>query len=87
MESLEAAHELLDRHAQSINKHNEIEAVVHLELDEIKTENKVLKETLDKNQEEKQMMENTLRCHKEESAQLVVDSTKSLLYHSNHLTQ
>ena len=75
MESLEAAHKLLDRHVQSINKHNEIEAVVHLELDEIKTENKALKETLNKNQDDNQMMENTLRSHKEESAKLVVDST------------
>ncbi|XP_015772463.1 PREDICTED: Golgi integral membrane protein 4-like [Acropora digitifera] len=70
MESLEAAHKLLDRHVQSINKHNEIEAVVHLELDEIKTENKALKETLNKYQDDKQMMENTLRCHEEESAKL-----------------
>ncbi|XP_067045807.1 coiled-coil domain-containing protein 73-like [Acropora muricata] len=70
VESLEAAHKLLDRHVLSINKHNEIEAVVHLELDEIKTENKALKETLNKNQDDNQMMENTLRCHKEESAKL-----------------
>ena len=44
---------------------------IHLELDEIKTENKMLKESLDKTLEEKKMMEYTLRSHKEELLQQV----------------
>ena len=71
MESLEEAHKLLDRHVQSIIKHKETEAAVHLELDEIKTENKMLKESLDKKLEEEKMMEHTLRCHKDELLQQV----------------
>ncbi|XP_068704441.1 rho-associated protein kinase 1-like [Montipora foliosa] len=69
MESLAEAHKLLDRHVQSIIKHKETEAAVHVELDEIKTENKMLKESLDKKLEEEKMMEHTLRCHKEELLQ------------------
>ncbi|XP_022777745.1 uncharacterized protein LOC111319189 [Stylophora pistillata] len=46
MLSLEEAHALLDRHVQSINKHCELEAVAHLELDETKTECRTLKECL-----------------------------------------
>ena len=44
---------------------------IHLELDEIKTENKMLKESLDKTLEEEKMMEYTLRSHKEELLQQV----------------
>ena len=52
---------LLDRHVQSINKHSELEAIAHLELDEIKTECKELKETLNKEREVKKGIEETLK--------------------------
>ena len=64
MQSLREAHKLLDRHVQSINKHSELEAVAHLELDEIKTECQSLKESLGKEQGEKQLLEDTLECKK-----------------------
>lgn len=60
MQSLEEAHKLLDRHVQSINKHCELEAVAHLELDETKTECHTLKESLEKEQQEKLSLEETL---------------------------
>lgn len=66
MQSLKEAHKLLDRHVQSINKHCELEAVAHLELDEIKTECQTLKESLGKEQEEKQRLEDALKCKKKE---------------------
>ncbi len=66
MQSLKEAHKLLDRHVQSINKHCELEAVAHLELDEIKTECQTLKESLGKEQEEKQRFEDALKCKKKE---------------------
>lgn len=66
MQSLKEAHKLLDRHVQSINKHCELEAVAHLELDEIKTECQTLNESLSKEQEEKQVLEDTLKCRKTE---------------------
>ena len=53
---------MLHRHVQSINKHCELEAVAHLELDEIKTECQSLNESLSKEQEEKQRLEDTLNC-------------------------
>lgn len=62
MQSLKEAHNLLDRHVQSIHKHSELEAVAHLELDEIKTEYQTLTETLSKEQEEKKRLEDTLKC-------------------------
>ena len=62
MQSLKEAHKLLDRHVQSINKHCELEAVAHLELDEIKTECQTLNESLSREQEEKQRVEDTLKC-------------------------
>lgn len=62
MQSLKEAHNLLDRHVQSINKHCELEAVVHLELDEIKTECQTLNESLSKVQEEKHLLEDALKC-------------------------
>ena len=61
MQSLKEAHHLLDRHVQSINKHCELEAVAHLELDEIKTECQTLHESLSKEQEEKQRLEDALK--------------------------
>ncbi|XP_078383066.1 uncharacterized protein LOC144665664 isoform X1 [Oculina patagonica] len=66
MQSLKEAHKLLNRHVQSINKHCELEAVAHLELDEIKTECQTLKQSLGKEQEEKQRLEDTLKCKNEE---------------------
>ena len=66
-----AAHKLLDRHVQSINKHSELEAVAHLELDEIKTECQALKESLNKEREEKQCIEDSLRRSKENWAKQV----------------
>ena len=66
MESLKEAHKLLDRHIQSINKHSELEAVAHFELDEIKTECQSLRETLKKEKEEKQGLEDTLKTNKAE---------------------
>ena len=62
MQSLKEAHNLLHRHVQSINKHCELEAVAHLELDEIKTEYQTLNESFSKEQEEKQRLEDTLKC-------------------------
>ena len=53
---------MLHRHVQSINKHCELEAVAHLELDEIKTEYQTLNESFSKEQEEKQRLEDTLKC-------------------------
>ena len=66
MQSLKEAHNLLDRHVQSINKHCELEAVVHLELDEIKTECQTLHESLSKEQEEKQRLQDALKCRETE---------------------
>ena len=45
---------------QSINKHSELEAIAHLELDEIRTENQTLKESLKKEQKEKNGLEDEL---------------------------
>lgn len=72
MESLNEAHKLLDRHVQSINKHNEIEAAAYLELDELKTQNKILLKTVENEQQEKKIMENTLKRDKEEWKQQVI---------------
>ena len=72
MESLNEAHKLLDRHVQSINKHNEIEAAAHLELDELKTQNNILMKTVENEQQEKKIMEDTLKCDKEEWKQQVI---------------
>lgn len=66
MESLKEAHRLLGRHVQSINKHSELEAVAHLELDEIKTECQTLREALNKEKGEKQQMEDTMESGKVE---------------------
>ena len=66
MQSLKEAHNLLDRHVQSINKHCELEAVAHLELDEIKTECQTLNESVIKEREEKQHLEDALKCRKTE---------------------
>ena len=66
IQSLKEAHELLDRHVQSINKHCELEAVVHLELDETKTECQALKDSLGKVQEETQRLEDTLKSKTKE---------------------
>lgn len=57
---------MLDRHVQSINKHCELEAVAHLELDETKTECQALKESLSKEQEEKKRLEDTLKSKTKE---------------------